>query len=73
MEAMAMKKIRQDRTITIDFKTIEAYLKIIQDEKAFIEFIIAFLVSIGVQLKHKRDCPGGFSLTRHSHYARVIG
>ena len=72
MEDMTMKRIRQDRTITIDFKTTEAYLKIIQDGKAFIEFVIAFLVSIGVQLKHKKDCPGGFSLTRHSHYARIL-
>jgi hypothetical protein len=46
-------------------------LHLIGDGKAFVEFIVAFIISIGFQLKHRKDCPGGFSLTRHSHYARV--
>ncbi|WP_459918867.1 hypothetical protein [Desulfocicer niacini] len=54
MEDMAMKRKREDHTITVDFKTTEAYLRIIQDGKAFIEFVVAFLVSIGVQLKHRK-------------------
>jgi len=28
-------------------------------------------MALGFQLKHKCDCEGGFSLTRHSHYTRV--
>jgi len=67
-----MKRKREDHTITVDFKTTEAYLRIIQDGKAFIEFVVAFLVSIGVQLKHRKGCSGGFFLTRHSHYVRAL-
>ena len=32
---------------------------------------MAFLLSLGFQLKHKATCRGGGCLTRHSHYARV--
>jgi hypothetical protein len=32
---------------------------------------MAFILSIGFQLKHKATCRGGGGLTRHSHYARV--
>ena len=59
-----MKRKKEGHTITVDFKTTEAHLRIIQDGKAFIEFVVNLLVSIGVQLKHRKDCPGGFSLTR---------
>jgi hypothetical protein len=33
--------------------------------------VIAFLLSLGFQLKHKATCRGGGCLTRHSHYVRV--
>lgn len=38
---------------------------------AFVEFVLAFLLALGFQLKHKASCSQGGSLTRHSHYARV--
>src|SRR4030095_3795307 len=41
------------------------------DGKAFVEFVFAFLLSLGFQLAHKATCTGGGGLTRHSHYARV--
>src|SRR2546421_2747182 len=41
------------------------------DGKAFVEFVFAFLLSLGFQLAHKAPCPGGGCLTRHSHYARI--
>src|SRR5512132_1364887 len=41
------------------------------DGKAFVEFVFAFLLSLGFQLAHKATCSGGGCLTRHSHYARV--
>src|SRR2546428_3076908 len=41
------------------------------DGKAFVEFVFAFLLSLGFQLAHKATCTGGGCLTRHSHYARV--
>jgi hypothetical protein len=33
--------------------------------------VLAFLLSLGFQLKHKATCSGGGCLTRHSHYLRV--
>jgi hypothetical protein len=33
--------------------------------------VLAFLLSLGLQLKHKATCRGGGCLTRHSHYLRV--
>jgi len=62
---------RENRTITVDFETESNYYQLLTDAKAFIEFIVAFIMSIGFQLKHKAGCPGGFFLTRHSHYIRV--
>ena len=38
---------------------------------AFVECVLAFLLALGLQLKHKATCSGGGCLTRHSHYARV--
>ena len=32
---------------------------------------MAFLLSLGFQLKHKATCHGGGCLTRHSHYVRI--
>lgn len=74
MEVDLQKKntqFRHDRTITVDFKNKETYQHLIGNGKAFVEFVVAFIISIGFQLKHKKDCPGGFFLTRHSHYVRV--
>src|SRR5437762_10876202 len=41
------------------------------DGKAFVEGVFAFLLSLGFQLAHKATCTGGGCLTRHSHYARM--
>src|SRR5918997_5976508 len=64
------KAPRQNRTITVDFQNPSTYLQLIHDGKAFVEFVFAFLLSLGFQLHHKSTCHGG-GLTRHSHYARV--
>jgi transposase-like protein len=64
------KAPRQNRTITVDFQNPSTYLQLIHDGKAFVEFVFAFLLSLGFQLHHKSTCNGG-GLTRHSHYARV--
>jgi hypothetical protein len=39
--------------------------------KGVVEFVLAFLLSLGFQLQHKATCHGGGCLTRHSHYVRV--
>ena len=46
-------------------------MQLCKDGRAFVEFVIGFVMSIGFQLKHKCSCQGGFSLTRHSHYMRL--
>jgi len=65
------KPTRQNRTITVDFQEPSTYVQLMNDGKAFVEFVFAFLLSLGFQLTHKATCTGGGCLTRHSHYARI--
>src|SRR5712691_10584947 len=65
------RQTRENRTITVDFQNEATYFQLLGDGKAFLECILAFLLSLGFQLKHKAACSGGGGLTRHSHYARV--
>src|SRR5215510_9770758 len=62
---------RNNRTITVDFHDEATYVKLLDDGKAFIELVIAFIFALGFQLKHQATCRGGGGLTRHSHYVRV--
>jgi hypothetical protein len=64
------RQTRENRTITVDFHDERTYFKLLDDRKAFVEFVLAFLLALGFQLKHKATCGGG-CLTRHSHYTRV--
>ena len=65
------RQTRENRTITIDFQNEATYMQLLGDGKAFLECVLAFVMSLGFQLKHKATCSGGGFLTRHSHYARV--
>src|SRR6266581_2426164 len=65
------KVTRQNRTITVDFHNEATYDQLLDDTKAFVEFVLAFLLALGFQLLHKASCSEGGGLTRHSHYARV--
>jgi len=67
----AAKPTRENRTITVDFRDEATYFCLIADGKAFLEFVFAFLLSLGFPLKHKATCHGGGCLTRHSHYVRL--
>ena len=67
----AAKQTRENRTITVDFRDDATYVQLLGDGKAFVEFVCAFLLSLGFQLAHKATCQGGGCLTRHSHYLRV--
>ena len=69
--AQTTKATRQNRTLTVDFQDPATYFELIRDGKTFVEFVLAFILSIGFQLAHKATCTGGGCLTRHSHYARV--
>jgi len=62
---------RENRPITVDCHNEAPYTQLLGNGKAFIECVVAFLLSIGFQLAHKATCRGGGCLTRHSHYARV--
>jgi hypothetical protein len=66
----AAQLTRENRTITVDFRSEATYFQLLDDGKAFLEWVIAFVMSLGCQLKHKATCRGGGRLTRHSHYAR---
>ena len=59
--SQAVKATRQNRTITVDFNDQSTYFQLLDDGKAFVEFVFAFLLSLGFQLKHKASCSGGGS------------
>src|SRR5712691_3264045 len=65
------KQTSTNRTITIDFQHEATYFQLLGDGKAFLECVLAFVLSLGFQLTHKATCRGGGCLTRHSHYGRV--
>jgi hypothetical protein len=65
------KPTRDNRTITVDFHDETTYFALLGNTKAFVEFVLAFILSIGFQLTHQATCSGRGRLTRHSHYARV--
>jgi hypothetical protein len=67
----AAKLTRHNRTLTIDFHDETTYAELLGHTKAFVEFVLAFLLALGFQLLHKASCSEGGSLTRHSHYARL--
>jgi hypothetical protein len=66
-----IKQTRANRTITIDFQNEATYFRLLGDGKAFLECVLAFILSLGFQLTHQVTCQGGGCLTRHSHYVRV--
>src|ERR671935_864930 len=67
----AARQTRENRTITVDFQNEATYFQLLSDGKAFVEFVFAFILSLGFQLAHKASCRDGGCLTRHSHYVRL--
>jgi hypothetical protein len=65
------RQTRANRTITVDFQHEATYIQLLGDGRAFVEWVLAFILSIGFQLTHQATCCGGGRLTRHSHYVRV--
>ena len=65
------RQTRENRTITVDFRSETTYFQRLGDGKAFLECVLAFVMALGFQLKHKATCRGGRYLARHSHYVRV--
>src|SRR3989449_4289867 len=66
-----VRQTRENRTLTIDFQNEATSFQLLGDGKAFLECVLAFVLSLGLQLKHKATCSGGGCLTRHSHDVRV--
>jgi hypothetical protein len=50
---------RENRTITVDFQNEATYFQLLDDGKAFLECVLAFVMALGFQLKHKATCHGG--------------
>ena len=67
----AVKSTRQNRIITVDFHDEATSFQLLNDCKALVELVIAFILALGFQLRHKATCRGGGCLTRHSHYVRI--
>src|SRR2546425_11031042 len=67
----AATRTRHTRTIAVDFHDETTSFQLLGDGKAFIEFVLAFLLALGFQPTHQATCRGGGCLPRHSHYARV--
>jgi hypothetical protein len=65
------RQTRENRTNTVDVQNEATSLQLLGDGKAFVECVLAFILSVGFQLKHQATCRGGGCLTRHSHYVRV--
>ena len=65
------KATRENRTITVDFHDETTYSELLGNTKAFVEFVLAFILALGFQLLHKASCSQGGCLTRHSHYVRI--
>jgi hypothetical protein len=53
-------------TPNLHYATRSTYFALLSDGKAFVEFVLAFILSLGFQLTHKSTCNGGSGLTRHS-------
>jgi hypothetical protein len=66
------RQTRDNRTITVDFHDETTYVQLLDDRQAFVEFVLAFLLALGFQLKHQATCGGGGCLTRHSHYLNAL-
>jgi hypothetical protein len=44
------RQTRENRTITVDFQNEATYFQLLGDGKAFLECILAFVMSLGFQL-----------------------
>ena len=53
--AQTTQVTRQNRTLTVDFQDPSTYFQLISDGKAFVEFVLAFLLSLGEGVSHVLD------------------
>jgi hypothetical protein len=67
----AAAQTRENRTIPVDFRDEATSLQLLGNRKALLEWVLACVLSLGVQRKHKAPCRGDGCRTRHAHYVRV--
>jgi hypothetical protein len=48
---IAAQPTRANRTITVDFRSEATYFQLLGDGKAFLECVLAFVMSLGFQLR----------------------
>jgi hypothetical protein len=66
-----MPVIRKKCHIPSHFVVTSCSFTLLHDGKAFVEFVLTFVLALSLQLTHTATCRGGGCLTRHSHYVRV--
>lgn len=49
----AATRTRENRTITVDCQHEATSLQLLGDGRAFVELVLAFIISLGFQLKHR--------------------
>ena len=57
--ARAATRTRHNRTIIVDFHNETTYFQLLDDGKAFVECVLAFLLALGFQLAHKATSRDG--------------
>ena len=57
--AQAAVRTRHNRTIIVDFHDEATYFRLLDDGKAFVEFVLACVLALGFQLTHTATCRGG--------------
>jgi hypothetical protein len=67
----AATRTRQNCTITGDFHAETTYSHLLGDGNAFLEWGLAFILSLSFQLKHKTTCRGGCVRT-HATRAKLM-
>jgi hypothetical protein len=59
----AAQPTRANRTITVDFRSEATYFQLLGDGKAFLACVLAFVMSLGFQLKHQATYPALVKIT----------
>jgi hypothetical protein len=72
MLCVALHRLIRGHTLTVDFPDETTSFALMDPTKAFIEFVLAYILSIGFQLNHTSTCTGGCGLIRHSHDVRIL-
>jgi len=63
--------IHAGEDVPVDFQNEAPDFQLLGDGKACVEFVLAFLLSLGCQLTHKATGSGGECLTRHAPDLRL--